>query len=181
MRRSTWLVGVSLLLAGVFLSISEAAAQAPAATAAGAAPTPPPPPMPYGPSIKLEAALKVLAAAKAEADANQWPVAISIVDTGGHLVAFHRLDETQIGSVNISLEKAKTAALFRRSTKVFEDLIAGGGAGLRVLKLPGALPVEGGLPIVVDGKVVGGIGVSGVTSQQDAQVATAGLTALAKP
>lgn len=173
---------LSSLVAALILIASltqSAAAQAPAAPTAPA--TPPAPPMPYGASIDLATALKVLAAAKTEADNNSWPVAIAIVDTGGHLVAFHRLDNTQLGSVEVALAKAKTAALFRRSTKVFQDAMAQGGAGLRILALPGATPVEGGLPIVVDGKIVGGIGVSGVQSSEDAQIAGAGLSALTTP
>ena len=167
----------ALFIASLITTYSLLAQQAAAPATVTPAPAPPPP---YGTPINLETALKVLAAAKAEADANQWPVCIVIVDTGGHLVALHRLDNTQIGSIEVATQKAKTSALFRRPTKVFEDLIAGGGAGLRILKLPGALPVEGGLPIVIDGKLVGAIGVSGVTSQQDAQVASAGLAALGK-
>lgn len=164
----------SLLLAAMDSSF----AQQPS-TPATVTPAPAPPP-PYGTPIDLETALKMLAGAKAEADANSWPVCIVIVDTGGHLVALHRLDNTQIGSIEVATQKAKTSALFRRPTKAFEDLIAGGGAGLRILKLPGALPVEGGLPIVVEGKLIGAIGVSGVTSQQDAQIAAAGIAALSK-
>lgn len=132
----------------------------------------------YGPAISLEQAKKVLAAAEAEAKKNEWPVAISIVDGSGFLVAFSRIDNTQLGSVEVSLEKAKTSALFRRPTKVFEDTLATGGTSVRVLKLPGALPIEGGVPILVDGKVIGAIGVSGVKSTEDAQVATAGVEAL---
>lgn len=132
----------------------------------------------YGPAITLEQAKKVLAAAEVEAKKNDWPVAISIVDGSGFLVAFARLDNTQLGSVEVSLEKAKTSALFRRPTKVFEETLEKGGANLKVLKLPGALPIEGGIPILVDGKVIGAIGVSGVKSTEDAQVATAGADSL---
>ncbi|MEK6257103.1 MAG: heme-binding protein [Planctomycetota bacterium] len=135
-------------------------------------------PIPYGEPISLEQAKKVIAAAEAEAKKNNWPVAIAVVDGSGFLVAFQRLDNTQLGSVEVALEKAKTSALFRRPTKVFEDMLATGGAGLKVLKLPGALPIEGGLPIVKDGKIIGAIGVSGVKSTEDAQVATAGLEVL---
>ncbi len=135
-------------------------------------------PTPYGAPISLEQAKKVLAAAEAEATKNEWPVAIAIVDPSGFLVAFQRLDNTQLGSVQIALEKAKTAALFRRPTKAFEDLLASGGVSARVLKLPDALPIEGGLPIVVNGKLIGAIGVSGVKSTEDAQIGTAGLKAL---
>jgi uncharacterized protein GlcG (DUF336 family) len=173
-RKIACLVVTSLSVQLVSLGVVWA--QAPATAAPAAAP-----PMPYGAPITLEPALKVLAAAKAEADANAWPVAIAVVDGGGHLVAFHRLDNTQFGSVNVAIEKAKTAALFRRPTKVFEDVLAAGGSGLRILSLPGATPLEGGIPIVVDGKVVGGLGVSGVQSGQDAQIAAAGAAALSAP
>jgi len=132
----------------------------------------------YGAPITLDAATKVLDAAQAEAAKNNWPVAISVVDGSDFLVAFRRIDNTRLGSIEVSLEKAKAAALFRRPTKVFEESIEKGSAGLRVLKLPGGLPIEGGLPIVVDGKVVGAVGVSGVTSQQDGEVAKAGAGAL---
>ncbi len=138
-------------------------------------------PIPYGEPISLADARKVIAAATAEADKNKWPVAIAVVDGAGHLVAFDRLDNTQYGSIEVALQKAKTSALFRRPTKVFEDGIAAGGATLKVLKLPDALPIEGGLPILRDGKVIGAVGVSGVKSTEDAQIATAGLTALEKP
>lgn len=135
-------------------------------------------PIPYGQPISLEQAKKVIAAAEVEAAKNNWPVAIAVVDGSGFLVAFHRLDNTQLGSVEVALQKAKTSALFRRPTKVFEDTLATGGASVKVLKLPGALPIEGGLPIIHEGKIIGAIGVSGVKSTEDAQVATAGLEAL---
>lgn len=135
-------------------------------------------PIPYGPPITLAQAKKVMAAAETEAVKQNWPVAIAIVDAGGHLVLFQRLENTQLGSIDVALEKAKTSALFRRPTRVFEEGLEKGGANLKVLKLPKALPIEGGLPIVVDGKVIGAIGVSGVKSTEDAQVAAAGLAAL---
>lgn len=134
-------------------------------------------PIPYGMPISIEQAKKVMLAAEQEALKQKWPVAISIVDGSGFLVMFQRLNNTQLGSVEVSIEKAKTAALFRRATKVFEDRLVIGGADLKVLKLPG-LPIEGGIPIVVEGKVIGGIGVSGVQSSQDAQIAAAGMKAL---
>ena len=137
-------------------------------------------PIPYGPPIKLEAALKLVSAAEAEARKHNWPVAVTVVDNAGFLVAFHRLDNTQLGSVEISQEKAKTAALFRRPSKYFEDQLAQGGSGLRALRT-GVMPVEGGLPIIQDGKVIGGIGVSGVKATEDGQVAKVGLTALDAP
>lgn len=134
----------------------------------------------YGLPIDLPTAKKVMAAAEAEATKQGWPVAIAIVDTHGTLVLFQRLDNTQYGSVQVALEKASTAALFRRETKVFQDLLAEGGASLRLLKLPAAIPLEGGVPIIVDGKVIGAIGVSGVKSNEDAEVCFAGLKALGK-
>ena len=134
-------------------------------------------PIPYGAPINLETALKVVAAAEVEAKKQNWPVAITVVDGAGFLVAFHRLDNTQLGSVEISLEKAKTAALFRRATRTYEDTLAQGGANLKVLRSP-AMPIEGGLPILRDGKIIGAIGVSGVKSTEDAQVARAGLAAV---
>lgn len=134
-------------------------------------------PIPYGAPINLETALKVVAAAEVEAKKQNWPVAITVVDCAGFLVAFHRLDNTQLGSVEVSLEKAKTSALFRRATRTYEDTLAQGGANLKVLRVP-ALPIEGGLPIIRDGKIIGAIGVSGVKSTEDAQVARAGLAAL---
>ncbi len=132
----------------------------------------------YGAPIPLAEAKRALAAAQAEAVKNKWNVAIAIVDSGGHLVAYERLDSTQYGSVDVAQEKARTAAAFRRSTKIFQDSVADGGEGLRTLKLPGATPIEGGLPLVIGGKIVGAIGVSGVTSAQDGQIAAAGVAAL---
>ena len=134
-------------------------------------------PIPYGAPINLETALKVVAAAEVEARKQNWPVAITVVDGAGFLVAFHRLDNTQLGSVEVSLEKAKSSALFRRATRTYEDTLAQGGANLKVLRSP-AMPIEGGLPIIRDGKIIGAIGVSGVKSTEDAQVARAGLAAV---
>ena len=135
-------------------------------------------PIPYGEPISLADAAKVIAAATAEANKNHWPVAIAVVDYAGYLVAFQRLDNTQLGSVEVAQEKAKTAALFRRPTKYFEDGLATGGANLKFLRLPGATPLEGGLPILKGGKLIGAIGVSGVKSTEDAQVAAAGVEAI---
>jgi len=137
----------------------------------------PPPPPPYGMSIGFDAAKKAIAAAEAEAKKNNWPVAIAVVDTGGHLVAFSRLDNTQIGSVDIAIGKAVTANNLKRATKALQDGIAQGGATLRLLAVKGITPLEGGVPIVVDGKIIGGIGVSGVMSNQDAECAIAGANA----
>jgi glc operon protein GlcG len=136
-----------------------------------------PPSTPYGSPIDMSAAKKVMAAAEAEATKNNWGVAIAIVDSGTNLVMLQRLDNAQLSSVRIAEAKAKTAAEFRRPTKVFEDAVGGGGIGLRVLTF-GASVAEGGVPIVSGGKVVGAIGVSGVQSHQDAQVAQAGADAL---
>jgi len=135
-------------------------------------------PLPYGAPISLAQAKVIMAAAEKEAAANHWPMAIAIVDSTGHLVLFQRADQTQLGSMEVSVGKAMTAVKFRRPTKVFEDAIAGGGAGLRLTTMPGVLALEGGLPIVVGGQVIGAIGVSGMLSTQDAQVANAGLAAL---
>lgn len=132
----------------------------------------------YGPSISVELAKKLAAPAIAEARKNQWTMAIAIVDISGGLVYFEKMDDTQNGSVEVSISKARSAALFKRPTKVFQDGVAGGGAGLRILALTGAVPIEGGVPIAVDGKIVGAIGVSGGTSDQDGVVAAAALAAL---
>ena len=137
-------------------------------------------PAPYRAPIGLEAARRAMAAAEEEATRNGWGVAIAVVDSGGHLVMLHRLDGTQIASVRIAEGKARTALEFRRPTKALEDAVAGGGAGLRLLSLENIFPLEGGVPIVAGGRIVGGIGVSGVTSQQDAQVARAGAEVAAR-
>jgi uncharacterized protein GlcG (DUF336 family) len=147
------------------------------AAASVQAQTPPPPP-PYGAPITLDMAKKAMAGAEAEAKKNSWPVVIAILDSGGQLVMLQRLDNTQWGSVEVAKDKARSAVAFRRPTKVFQDLIAQGGANMRLLNVSGASMLEGGIPIVVNGQVVGGIGVSGVTSQQDAQIAQAGIDSL---
>src|SRR5688500_14193646 len=134
--------------------------------------------VPYGAPIPLAEAKRVLIAAQAEAVRNQWNVAIAVVDSGGHLVAFERMDSTQYGSVVVAQDKARTAVGFRRASKAFQDTVASGAEGARILKLTGATPIEGGLPIVVGGRLVGAIGVSGVTSAQDGQIAAAGLAVL---
>jgi uncharacterized protein GlcG (DUF336 family) len=137
-------------------------------------------PPPYGLSIGNEATKKALAAAEAEAKKNNWAVAIAVVDTGGKLVGFTRLDNVQNASVDIANGKAVTANNFKRPTKALQDSIAQGGVNLRILGLPGVTPLEGGVPIVVDGKIIGAIGVSGVTSAQDAECAMAGAAAAGK-
>ncbi len=131
----------------------------------------------YGPNVTLDQARKAVAAGLAEAKKNNWPVAVAVVDTAGMLVAFEKADGTQNGSVMIAQDKAVSAAMLRRPTKVIQDAVAGGGAGVRFLGLRYASPVEGGLPLIVDGKVIGAIGVSGVTSDQDGVCAKAGADA----
>ena len=134
--------------------------------------------MAYGTSINAETAKKVAAPALAEARKNQWAMAVAIVDTAGDLVYFEKMDDTQIGSVQVAQSKARSAARFKRPTKAFQDALAAGGEGLRILALDGAIPVEGGIPLVSGGKIVGAIGASGGTSQQDGVVAQAGASAL---
>jgi uncharacterized protein GlcG (DUF336 family) len=131
-------------------------------------------PNPYGMPITGESAKKIATAALAEARKNNWTMAAAIVDTAGDLVYFEKLDGTQAASVNIAQDKARSAARFKRPTKALQDVLAAGGEGWRLLALQGAVPVEGGLPILVDGKIVGAIGVSGGTSAQDGQCAKAG-------
>lgn len=128
---------------------------------------------PYGPPITLEQARKCYAAAEAEAVKNKWPVTIAILDSGGHLKLLQTLDNTQLASPEIAREKAWSAFGYRRPTKAFQDVLAKGGEGWRVLQLHRAVSVDGGLPIVTDGKIIGAVGVSGVTSEQDGQIAKA--------
>jgi uncharacterized protein GlcG (DUF336 family) len=130
----------------------------------------------YGPPVTLDVAKKIAAGAVVEANKNNWRVAIAIVDTHGFLKYYEMMDDTQTASANVAIEKARTAAMFRRPTKMFEDAIAGGRNA--ILGMNGAIPIEGGLPIVANGKVIGAVGVSGLTSPQDAQVAQAGLDTL---
>jgi glc operon protein GlcG len=131
-------------------------------------------PNPYGPAITLDAAKKIAAPALAEARKNGWTMAVAIVDPAGDLVYFERMDNTQLGSINTAIAKARSSARFKRPTKVFQDMVASGGEGLRALGLEGAFPVEGGIPLVMDGKIVGAIGASGGNSSQDGQCAKAG-------
>jgi glc operon protein GlcG len=133
---------------------------------------------PLGGPVTLENARKAAAPALAEAEKNHWNVAVAVVDTGGNLVYYEKMDNTQLGSANVAIEKARTAALFKRPTKAFQDTLANGGDGLRVLSLKGVVAVEGGIPLVMDGKIVGAIGVSGATSAQDAQCAKTGADVL---
>jgi glc operon protein GlcG len=157
-------VALLFVLAGLMLS-GEVQAQAP------------PPPPPFGPPINLEDAKKVAAAAVAEvAKAGSTPDSIAIVDHGGFLIHFERMDNASLATVEIAIEKARSAALFRRPTKVFEDALAGGRNA--ILALHGAVPIEGGVPIISSGKIVGAIGASGGTAPQDGQVAKAGADAI---
>lgn len=160
---------IAATAAALLLAPLSAGAQAPAA-----------PPV-YGLGIGAEAAKKAMAAAEAEAEAkkNGWMVAIAIVDSSAKLVAFTKIDGTQHASVDIAIGKAVTANNFKRPTKALQDGIAQGGVNLRILGQPGVTPLEGGVPIVVDGKIVGAIGVSGVLSSQDAECAMAGAAAAA--
>src|ERR1700680_569378 len=130
-------------------------------------------PNPYGLPVSLENARKAAAPALAEAAKNNWTVAVAIVDTGGNLVYYEKMDNTQLGSANVAIDKARSAALFKRPTKALQDAVAAGGEGLRILSPRGATPIEGGIPLVSEGKIVGAIGVSGATSAQDGQCAKA--------
>jgi glc operon protein GlcG len=154
-----------LSIAAMLFAATSASAQAPPA---------------YGPAITLEQAKRVMAGAEAEATKNNWPVVIAILDPGGNVVMLHRLDNAQWGSIEVAKDKARSAVAFRRPTKVFQDLIGKGGDNLRLLNLTGASLLEGGIPIVADGKIIGSVGVSGVTSQQDAQIGQAGIDAMPK-
>ena len=129
-------------------------------------------------ALTLEVAKQLAQAAEAEAAKNQWTMVIAIVDDGANLIYLERMDETQIGSVEVAQRKAQSAIKFKRPTKAFEDAVAGGRTA--VVTLPGALPIEDGLPIIVDGRMIGAIGLGGGTSAQDGQVAKAALDALPK-
>jgi glc operon protein GlcG len=160
----------ALLLVAFALVASNALAQSPAIAA--------PPSTPYGLSINLETAQKAATAAVAEARKNNWTMAVAILDTGGHLVYFEKMDGTQTGSVDVSIEKARSAVLFRRPTKVFQDNVAAGGEGLKFLLMSGAIPIDGGFPIIMDGKIVGAIGVSGGAGDQDGRIAKQGADSI---
>ena len=134
---------------------------------------------PYGESITLEGAKQAADAALAVARANGWCVVVAVVDTGGHLVCLERLDQTAVGCVAVAVQKAHSAAVFKRRTRVFQERLARGGEELRLLRLEGAVPIEGGVPIIVASKLVGAIGVSGAASAQDELCAEAGAAVLA--
>jgi glc operon protein GlcG len=135
-------------------------------------------PNPYGLSITADTAKKLAAAVIAEAHKNSWNMAVAVTDTNGDLVYFEKMDATQLGSVDVSLDKARSAARFKRPTKAFQEALAAGGDGLRILRLQGATPVEGGLPLLADGKIIGAIGCSGGTSAQDGIVCKVGADVL---
>ena len=157
-------------------ALAQTLAQQPApAPAPAAAPV-----LPYGPAITLDQAKRVMAAAELEAAKNSWQVAITVIDSGGNLVMFHKIDNAQLASATVSEGKARTALEFKRPSKALDDAIANGGAGMRLLALKDITPLQGGLLVLVDGKIIGAIGVSGALSSQDAQVAKAGADALAK-
>ncbi len=137
--------------------------------------------LPYGPPVTLDQAKRVMAAAELEAMKNSLQVAISILDSGGNLVAFHKIDNTQLSATEAAEGKARTALQFKRPSKTLDDAIAAGGGGMRLLALKDITPLEGGLPLVANGMIVGAIGVSGALSSQDGQVAKAGADTLAKP
>ncbi len=130
----------------------------------------------YGGSVTLEQAEKIAAGGIAEARKNNWPIAIAVVDNHGFLVYFERMDDTQTASVKIAIDKAQTSAMFRRPSRAFEEGVTKGRVA--ILGLSGATPITGGVPIAAGGKIIGGVGVSGVTSDQDEQVAKAGLSGM---
>jgi len=158
-------------LAGALAAGTALAQQPPAAPA---------PMPPYGPPITLDQAKRVMAAAELEAAKNSWQVAITILDSGGNLVMFHKIDNAQLSAVTTSEGKARTALDFKLPSKALDDAIAAGGAGMRLLALKNITPLQGGILVEIDGKIVGAIGVSGALSAQDEQVARAGAAVLAK-
>ena len=129
-------------------------------------------------TLTLEVAKQMAAAAAQHAAKNKWTMVIAIVDDGGNLMYLEKMDETQIGSIEVAQAKARTAIRYKRPTKALEDAVAGGRQV--VMTLPGATPVEGGMPITVDGKIIGAIGLSGMASNQDGECAKAALDALPK-
>jgi uncharacterized protein GlcG (DUF336 family) len=164
------------LACAVALSAGSALAQQPA-TPPPSAPTAT---LPYGPPITLDQAKRAMAAAELEAAKNSLQVAITILDSGGNWVMFHRFDNAQLSATTVSEGKARTALDFKRPSKALDDAIAGGGAGMRLLALKNITPIEGGLPVIVDGKIIGAIGVSGALSSLDEQIAKTGADALTR-
>jgi uncharacterized protein GlcG (DUF336 family) len=168
-----------LAFASVFAlaAVTPVLAQQPAAPAAAPAPGTA---LPYGAPITLDQAKRVMAAAELEAAKNSWQVAITILDSGGNLVMFHKVDNAQLSAVTTSEGKARTALEFKLPSKALDDAIAAGGAGMRLLALKDITPLQGGLLVEINGAIVGAIGVSGALSAQDEQVAAAGAAALAR-
>ena len=158
-------LGVALIILGSI----PASAQAPPASTL---------PIPYGPPIGVETAKKVATLALVEARKNNWLMAAAVVDPSGVLVYYEKMDNTQIGSATVSIGKARSAALFKRPTKAFQDVVAAGGSGLRILSLENAVAIEGGVPIIVNGQIIGAIGVSGDSSDHDGICAMAGAAAM---
>lgn len=138
-------------------------------------------PAPYGLPISLENAKKAATAALAEARKNNWTMAVAVVDPSGTLIYYEKMDNTQNGSAKVAINKARSAALFKRPTKAFADRLTSGNTGLPVLAIEGAVPLEGGIPLFIDGHLVGAIGLSGDTSDHDGQCAQAGVDALKQP
>jgi glc operon protein GlcG len=170
-----------LLALACALALSAGSAIVPAVAQQPAAPAPAPSAsLPYGPPITLDQAKRAMAAAELEAAKNSWQVAITILDSGGNMIMFHRVDNTQLSATTVSEGKARTSLEFKRPSKALDDAIAAGGAGMRLLALKDITPLEGGIPVIVDGKIIGAIGVSGALSSQDAQIAKAGADALNK-
>jgi uncharacterized protein GlcG (DUF336 family) len=132
----------------------------------------------YGPPLMLADAKAVAQAAEDYARERGWPMVIAVVDSACQLLLLHRMDQAQLGSIRVSLQKAETAVAFRRPTAVFQEALGQGGSHLRLLAMDNLMPLEGGLPLLYNGAVAGGIGVSGMQSDQDALVALAGAAAL---
>ena len=168
-------VTASLLLSALLLAGAAAVAQAPPQPTASLYT------IPYGPPVTLDMAKKAAAAAQAEAHKNGWMMTVAVVDPNGELVYYERTDNSEFAAAKLSIEKARSSVLYKRPTKVFDDGLAAGGRGLRILGLTGASVIEGGLPLMVNGKIIGGIGVSGDASEHDAQCATAGANAIKQP
>ena len=157
----------SVITAALLAASMTATAQAPTALAK------PPAPLPYGPALTLAEAQACAKAVREAAASHGWFMVVSIVDSGGNEVLTERMDNAQFGSVAPAIAKARTAAGFRRSTKVFEDMIAQGGTALRVMTIPGVIPIDGGLPLVRNQQIIGAVGTSGGTSAEDGIAAAA--------
>jgi uncharacterized protein GlcG (DUF336 family) len=140
-----------------------------------------PPAPPYGPPLSLADALRIASAAESAARERGWPVVVAIYDSTGHLALLHRMDDAHLASVAVAQQKAETAVKYRRSTRAFEEGIEQGGAGVRAVTLPMVCAVDGGFPLLRNGRIVGSIGVSGMNPTQDAFIAQSGAAALHAP